>query len=318
MEPQKILVLLYRLCESPDCIVGYNLCEKLVQEGYDLLVTTTSSIKEREAEKAAAESMTKSWKGSIEIIEPESEELEEPSPEWIAKLHKTYFPRLVYRSDIETIIGTLPGTSQTAVELKKILSCRLILLATTKTPLDEKLKKEGRKLASYADEVWSIGFDIYSHYDNTFSDDFTHEVSHKEIMLKPETKIGSQKFYWNWNKQESIELKRLVTVWNNAYPYYFKGREKNAMGSKMEYFFYLTSALERINKEVPMPGWDIHGLKEKENILENIRGPFCHSVKINSLNDVQFLHDLSWRDCMAFVAPDFQDESFNFLALTTM
>ena len=91
MEPQKILVLLYKFCESPDSIIGYKLCEKLVQEGYDVLVTSTSASKAREAEKKAAESMTKSLDGSIQIVEPEAEELEQPSPEWIAQVTQDVF-----------------------------------------------------------------------------------------------------------------------------------------------------------------------------------------------------------------------------------
>ena len=317
MEPQKILVLLYKFCESPGSTVGYKLCETLVQEGHNVLVTSTSTPKEREVEKEAAKWMTKSLKGSIQIVEPEAEELEEPSPEWIAKLHKTYFSQLTDRKDIKTIMGTLPGTSQTAVELKKILRCRLLLIATTKVPTDEKLKKEVRKLSSYADEVWSIGPDIYSHYDDIYRD-FTLKVSHKKIMLKPQMEINPQSSHWDSNRQTSIEPKRLITVWSNAYPYFFKGKEKNAAGSDMKNYFSLTSALKIINKEMPILAWDIHGLKEKESVLEHIRGPRCESVNINSLPDVQFIQDLSWKGCLAFVAPDLQDESFNFLALTTM
>ena len=203
------------------------------------------------------------------------------------------------------------------MELRKILRCRLLLVATTKLPSEEILKKEVRKLSSYADEVWSMGPDIYSHYDEIYRD-FKHKVSHKKIMLKPDIKTDLQTFYWDWDRQTSIEYERLVTVWNNAYPYFFKGREKYAAGSDMKNYFSLTSALEKINKEIPVLAWDIHGLKEKEGILEHIRGPRCESVNINPLPDVQFIQDLSLKHCLAFVAPDFQDESFNFLALTAM
>ena len=318
MEPRKIVALLYKFCESPQAIIGCRLCETLVQEGYDLLVTSTSTLKERKAEKEAAEWMTKMFRGSIQIVEPEAEEFEEPSPELIAKLHKTYFGQLTNLAGVHAVIGILPGTSQTAVELKKILRCRLVLLATTYVPTVEELKKEVRKLILNADEVWSMGSDLYSYYDDVFreqANDSSFEIPHKEIMLKPGVKTDPKTNRSDENRKSS-ENNRLVTSWNNAYTYFFKGKEQNTTGSKMESFFVFCSALERIQKASGKLDWNIHGVKA--NIVEHIRGPRCNTVKIEPFPDVQFLRDLSWKHCLAFVAPDFQDESFNFLALTAM
>ena len=61
--------------------------------------------------------------------------LEEPTPEWIAKLHKAYFSRLQALKNVDLIIGTLPGTTKAAVDLKKSLKCKLVLLAATKIGL---------------------------------------------------------------------------------------------------------------------------------------------------------------------------------------
>ena len=184
-----ILVLLYRFCESQDSIVGFRLCEKLAQDGHEVLVTSTSNHKERLDEVKVAERITEKCTGSIEVIEPESEELEEPSPEWIAKLHKTYFPQLQDRKDVQTVIGTLPGTSQTALALQKKLRCRLVLLATTKmTTNQESLKTEICRLAWHADDVWSVGNDIFCHYNEIFREndhDVSNKIPHQEISLKP-------------------------------------------------------------------------------------------------------------------------------------
>ena len=125
-----ILVLLYRFSESDDSILGYQLCQKLVQEGYHLLVTTTAKHEELEKEEEVARQMSEEWKGSITLLKPEYEELEEPTPRWIAKLYKTYFGCLLELQDlnVDAIIGTLPGTTKTAVELKTVLKCKLVLL----------------------------------------------------------------------------------------------------------------------------------------------------------------------------------------------
>ena len=316
-----ILVLLYRFCESLDSIIGYKLCEQLVHEGHDVLVTTTSKADQREAEKEAAQGMTELYKGSINILEPECEELEEPSPEWIAKLRRTYFPQLELQEGIQTVIGILPGTSQTAVELKEILNYHVILLATTKVTLEEEVKKEVLKLLSYADQVWSMGSDIYSYYDAIFSEQpkgFAREVPHKNILLKPEIESSPETVHSN--SQSPVESDRLITIWNEEYPYYFKGKEKCAMGSKKKNFSVLCSALQKISKERSMNlHLDIKGLKGKDSIVEDVLKAINEDLlKINVLSNVNFLQELSWKQCMAFIVPDFEDESFNFLALTAM
>ena len=80
-----ILVLLYRFSESQDSILGYKLCEKLVQEGHNLMVTSTAGKEELEIENEAAKKMTEQFKGSVHVISPDHDELGESSFEWIAK-----------------------------------------------------------------------------------------------------------------------------------------------------------------------------------------------------------------------------------------
>ena len=113
-----ILVLLYRFNECPESLPGYILCQKLIRWGHDLLVTSTARTDEMKEEKQAARLMTEKWRGSVAIVEPDFEELEEPTPEWIAKSHRQYFGYLSTVRDVHTIIGTLPGTAKTAVDLR--------------------------------------------------------------------------------------------------------------------------------------------------------------------------------------------------------
>ena len=93
-----ILVLLYRFNESEDSILGYRLCKKLVQEGHKLLVTTTANKEEVKLEEETARELSEKYKGSITLLEPNYEEMEEPSPKWIAQLHKNIFWILVKTS----------------------------------------------------------------------------------------------------------------------------------------------------------------------------------------------------------------------------
>ena len=79
-----ILVLLYRFNESPDSIAGYKLCETLVKEGHDLLVTsTTPEGPLRDIEIKKAEELTKEFVGRIGVLFANHSQ-ERSSIEWIA------------------------------------------------------------------------------------------------------------------------------------------------------------------------------------------------------------------------------------------
>ena len=150
-------------------MIGYRLCEKLVKEGFDLLVTSTSTNEKKQAEIEAARRMTETFTGNVRIIETEPEVLDDPTPERILNFQRTHFPQPGTPDAIEAVIGTLPGTAQTAVELKKMYNLPLVLLAVTKVSTTEQsLKAEVIRLVSFADEVWSVGSDIYLHYEGMF------------------------------------------------------------------------------------------------------------------------------------------------------
>ena len=319
-----ILVLLYRFCESQDSIVGFRLCEKLAQDGHEVLVTSTSSHKERLDEIKVAKHITEQYTGSIKVIEPEPEELEEPSPVWIAKLHRTYFPQLADCKDVQTVIGTLPGTSQTALDLQKKLKCGLVLLATTKmTTIQESLKTEICRVSSHADEVWSVGNDIFCHYDEIFhtNDRYRKKIPHQEILLKP-------KVIKEWRRRTTVESNSLVTMWNNDHPFFFKGKEEHVEGSSKESFLTVSSALEMVNEESQREKlkWSLHGVKGKEETFEkSLSLKSRDMVEIHTLMGTNFLKNLNLENCLAYIAPDAHyiapdahDESFNFIALTAM
>ena len=322
-----ILVLLYKFSESQESLPGYNLCQKLVQEGHEILVTTTSSKDELNAEKEVAKYMTEKWRGSVTILEPEYEELEEPNAEWIAKLHRAYFGFLSCRTDVHTIIATLPGTTKTAVDLKKDLKCRLILLATTKIGADqEQLKAEVNRQSVWADEVWSLGSDIFNHYQDIFQEVTTTSlIRHNQIHIQPY--INNALCYWQWNDQtrsRTDAIRKIVSVWNDGYPFYYKGSKTHSRGSSVQGFCAFSAALVKLNEEAVQRDmgkiqWNVHGLKGQEQTINSIQGPTnSRLMQLVALSSVKSLEEITWKNCSAFIVPDYNDESFNFIALAAL
>ena len=323
-----ILVLLHRFNESPDFLPGYILCQKLIQRDHDLLVTSTAGTNELKEEKEAAGLMTKKWRGSVTIVEPDFEELEEPTPEWIAKSHRQYFGSLSTVRDVHTIIGTLPGTAKTAVDLKGDLGCRLVLLTTTKIEADqEEHRAEARRLCGSADEVWSFGSEMFTHYEDIFEEVTEPSVKHEQIMLGPEFGNTEPIRYWEWNgptQSKSPAKKKIVSVWNKVYPYFSKGKPSSSRGSCPQSYNTFRSALMKINTDAQQRGtqkiqWNVHGLKGQDEaikFIKNISNPAA--VQLTPLNNVKALKDITWKNCSAFIVPDYNDESFNFIALAAI
>ena len=79
----RILVLLYKFSESPDSLLGYQLCLELVKQGYDLYVTTTSTAKWLKSENAKAEELSGNYPGSIKVLSAQCNDEDQRSPEWI-------------------------------------------------------------------------------------------------------------------------------------------------------------------------------------------------------------------------------------------
>ena len=139
--------------------------------GHHIYVTTTSTGDWLKAEIQKAEQLSEDSEGSMTLLTPKCTDYEQPSPEWIVNFYKQYFGFLSEHREIKVIIGTLPGTAQTGIELKENLNCRLILLPTIKIGggIGE-ITQEVTSLAQRADEVWSVGPDIYTHYRNMFQE----------------------------------------------------------------------------------------------------------------------------------------------------
>ena len=323
-----ILILLSRFSESGYSLAGYKLCQYLVNKGYDICVTTTATCGWLKTELKNAKHLTEDLKGSITLLEPKCLEKDEPSSQWIAKYHKTYFGYLADFQDVDTIIGTLPETAQAAVDLKKDLNCKLILLITIKIEAEqEELKKGLNKLAEESDEIWSFGSDTFCHYQNIFHEvDGTAGSKHKEILLQPY--INKKDIIYHWTRSSSRfrrknDVKKLVTVWNKPYPFCNQDREVYSKGSNLQSFQTLGKALSEINanaiqRHVNKIQWNVHGLKYEDPAkvaIEKQAKP--NGLRITALSSVTSIDSLTWKNCLAFIVPDVLDESFNFIPLST-
>ena len=316
-----ILVLLYRFSESEDSILGYTLCKKLVQEGHHLLVTTTAKKEEVKRERQNARELSERYEGSVTLLEPEYEEEEEPSPKWITKLHKTYFGYLSQLQDLKvhTVVGTLPGTTKTGVDLKKALKCKLVLLAATKIGTHrEDLEKEVYKLAGHADEIWSVGPDLFSFFHLIFQKcNVALHQKHKEIIFKPD----SEPTYRNY----SFVGTKISSLWNHGHQIYFKGQKQKSRGSSKQNFEILADALALLNVENKMRGkakliWHAHGLKDEEDRQKTITLDVPKDIGLIPLTKTKVFADVINKigSTATFIVPDENEDTFNFAALTAI
>ena len=316
------LVLLYRFSEAQDSILGYELCQRLVLEGHDLLVTSTARTEELKKEIEDAERITSKFRGSITVLSPECEEFEEPSFEWIAKFHKTYFGYLSELENVHTIIGLLPGTTKTAVDLKAKLKCKLALLATAKIGTDKQdLKAEINRLSENADDIWSVGTDLFTHFNSIFQES-PQNISdkHKEITLIPSADFGKIPL----KAQDSPGIRKLVSLWNPGISFIHRGRQEQSQGSSQQNFKTVAAAVAKINEEnlynhEATVEWHVHGMKGLDLIAESIKGQAVGDlVELVALQTINSLDDIKFNNCLAFIVPDRNEDTFNYAALFAM
>ena len=306
-----ILVLLYRFSESPDSLVGYKLCQVLAKQGEKLLVTTTTPrgpLLECEVQKA--QELTKELRGSIGILLPQYSH-EQPSLEWIATDYKKYFWYLSTLPNIDMIIGTLPGTTQTAVELKLALGCRLVLLTTVKIHVDKKDRL--KQLVREAEEIWSFGIDTVEHYKATLPENEGFPLTkHREIFAQP---AKSSKKYVGVEGNR----KTFVSQWMDGFPYIRRTHRTTSNGSNERNFAVFAAVLDEIHirnngTSQDHLSWKVYGLKSKPETKEFLE----KYVTLETTDQILTLDNFNWNKCFAFIAPDIADESFNFAALTAV
>ena len=318
-----ILLLLSRFRECKDSLTGYQVCQKLAQDGHDLCVTSTSAKGgDLESEIKDAARMRSKYPGSVRILQPECEEYDEPNPEWIEKHYRTYFRYLEELENVEVIISTLPGTTRTAVELKTVLKCNLILLATTNIGTDQgEFKVEINGMAKHANVIWSVGPDLFAHFQDIFKESGDLELisKHKQILLKPDANTMNYLPY-----PSSPGVRKVISIWNDGFTFAYKGRRIISKGSNLQNFFALGGALGNINeqkvkRQETKIQWLVHGLKSEEKVTTSIRSQANgNTVGLIPLKEANSLDDVKLHNCLAFLVPDVYEETFNFKALAAI
>ena len=243
-----ILLLLSRFLECKDSLTGHKVCQKLVQDGHDICVTSTSAKGgDLESEIKDTGRTSSKYPGFVRILQPVCEEYDEPNPKWKEKHYRTYFKYLEELDHVDVIISTLPGTTKTAVELKTVLKCNLILLATTKIGTDQgEFKAEINAMAKNANVIWSVGPDLFAHFQDIFkeSGDVEFISKHKQLLLKPD---GNTMNYLPYPSAPGV--RKIISVWNHGFTFAYKGRKTTSKGSNLQNFFALGGALGSINEQ---------------------------------------------------------------------
>ena len=319
METKKKLVLLSTFSESPESLPAFLLCIKLVKKGHHVLVTTTSTGDYLKAEEERAKQLTEKYDGRIELLQPNYRGYETPSPEWIQNLPKQYFSYLM-ETNADCIYGTLPGTAQTAIELKDSLKqkCQVVLLATCELGSSEQdLRSDIIKSATAADEVWSMGPDIYTHYKDMFRAE--PQIPNQDMVFMPD--IDPATFWKQHQKAQINETGTLVSIWNPPVEFFHYGTKTYSRGRDIESYYALSTALGEINAayNVDKVEWNVYDLEKndhKSHDLQNHAKP--HMLKVTPLGVKTSISSLPWADCLAFIAPDQEEETFNFFALTAI
>ena len=193
-----ILVLLTRFCKSVESDAGFKLCQGLVKKGHDLFVTSISIGEAMERETCYAKKMNMEEKGSITLLHPDYDDCEVPESHWLTTSHEKYFSYLSKLDDVNVIIGTLPGTEKTSVELAQILKSNLILMAPAQISSNEKYLEELKRMVEQVDEFWSIGSNVHSHNDALLSAAASRK--HKEIFS------GASQFAFQSNSQFAFTM----------------------------------------------------------------------------------------------------------------
>ena len=298
--------------------------QKLVQENYHLYVTTTTPEgAELRAERRKAEQLSQRCEGSITLLEPQyDKELESPTSEWISKSYEQYFGYLIKFEDVKVVIGTLPGTAKTSIELKEILNCKLMFLATSKIEgLDntDELKEELIRIAEETNEIWCFGPSVHEKYHDLLQElQFSSNVRCQNMMIQPSTR-GNYYCQGNASKPRALTLK-FLSVWNNSYPFYYMGRRAYSTGSCLQNFCTLSSALGQINARGTHRNrvqWNIYGLKFHDmRTIEKYTEP--NTIRLSALSAASSVERLTWQGCQAFLDSDIYAESINYLALNTL
>ena len=299
-----ILAILTRFSDSRESRVEYLLCQKLAEQGYQLYVTTTSTGEVLEQEIQKADDISTRGKGNVTLLQPQYDEGEDPQSELIITHHEKYFGFLSKFGDIQAVIGLLPGTEVTAVELKEALDCKLVFLGRAEIPEEGPMHKKNDLVgvAQKADEIWIFGSDIY-HFYNDFFKNFDKSLCEKlmELSLQPFLEKFIKRRNYSIDERRSNGAK-IISRWKSTDTSFIFRKEVVTKGSDAQSFVSLGSALQQVNVDTNSiePQWHIYGMIsiDKTSLGDHVKvQKFSSSILTKILSHTQF----SWNNCSAFI-----------------
>ena len=304
------LVLLTTFCESPELVFTHH----LAQQGHQVYVTTVSTGGQLQDEIAKAKQLSQQSSGNIELVQPAKGGWLRGTPtgQWIQSTHQQHFSNLP-SLDVQIIVGVLPGTAQTAIDLKREKGCKTFLLATCKLRTrDQGLQKDIIELATEADGVWSLGPDIYIHYESVFHD--APKIKHNEIILLPNPDTSTPVAKLNRNPRSVAAT--IVSIWNKRIEFYINNIKEYSRGGDISGFYSLAEALGQINSSRrDQIRLYVHGLQTNDQKVYAMRKYAKQNLKLTPMSSVPSFDSYAWIDCLAFIVPDVQEETFNIHAL---
>ena len=226
--------------------------------------------------------------------------------------------------NVHAIIGLLPGTTKTAVDLKSDLNSELILLGTAKIGTERQdLKEEINNLSKNADKIWSIGTDLFTHFNSIFQESFQELCEkHRQIALIPNTELSESTV----SAQDSPGIRKMVSVWNPGIPFIHKGRREQSHGSSQQNFETAAAAAalakiyeKNLYNHESIIEWHVHGLKKYESTTKSIESQAIGDlVQLVALQKPGCLDDIKLSNCLAFVVPDKNEDTLNYAALSAI
>ena len=172
-------------------------------------------------------------------------------------------------------------------------------------------------LVFFVEEIWSVGSDIYLYYERMFRGNRKSKktmAAHKEIMLMPQVRVSNQEFLLE------SESGSLLSVWNHGNSHNIEDITNYSEGNTIKSFLSAVAAIEKIHEQnlqrsMTRIEWNIYGLQSNEKLIRELQdNRHQHKFPINALESVSS-HNISWKQCLAYIAPDVQDRCFNYFAL---
>ena len=163
-----------------------------------------------------------------------------------------------------------------------------------------------------------MGSDVYDHYEEIFQErkkgkhKKQKKITHKEIMLPPQICSALPRVL----KKDKDVGHVLVSVWSSKFSYRIKNVKRFIKGSSKPAFDAVEAAIERIQKDHQGIQWSIHGLEARQYITRD--EPTESELNISTTENIPSLHNIPWKHCIAYIAPDVYDKSFNFIALAAL